>query len=83
MKSRDHGNGIPPEKDGAHIFDKYARLQMRDSQIAGTGLGLAICKSVMEAQGGSIKVNNHPEGGAVFTLHIPNWRAADSARQYA
>ncbi len=79
---RDHGGGIPPEKM-ERIFDKYARLQMRDSQIAGTGLGLAICKSVIEAQGGSIKVANHPEGGAIFTLHIPQWRVAGSAKKYA
>jgi len=79
---RDHGNGIPPGKMD-QIFDKYARLQMRDSQIAGTGLGLAICKTVMEAQSGAIKAANHPQGGAVFTLHMPNWRIATSTREYA
>lgn len=72
---RDHGKGIPPEKL-EQIFDKYARLQMRDSQVAGTGLGLAICKAVMEGQGGAVKAQNHPEGGAVFTICIPEWRMA-------
>ncbi|HEU5048101.1 MAG TPA: ATP-binding protein [Rickettsiales bacterium] len=70
---RDHGKGIPPEKL-EQIFDKYARLQMRDSQVAGTGLGLAICKAVMDGQGGAVKAQNHPEGGAVFTICIPDWR---------
>lgn len=70
---RDHGSGLPPEKL-AQVFDKYARLQKKDSQVAGTGLGLAISKAVMEAQGGWITASNHPEGGAVFTFSLPQWR---------
>ena len=70
---RDHGPGLPPEKLD-RVFDKYARLQKQDTQIAGTGLGLAISKAVMEAQGGWITAANHPEGGAVFTLCLPKWR---------
>ncbi len=70
---RDHGPGIPSEKLNS-IFDKYTRLKKRDSQIAGTGLGLAIARSVMEAQGGWITATNHPEGGALFTLCLPQWR---------
>lgn len=72
---RDHGRGIPLEKIET-IFDKYARLQMRDSQVAGTGLGLAIAKAVVDAQGGYVKADNHPEGGAVFTIYMPKWRPA-------
>ena len=67
---RDHGAGLPTEKLD-RVFDKYARLQKRDSQVAGTGLGLAICKAMMEAQGSSITAANHPEGGAVFTVELP------------
>jgi len=70
---RDYGNGLSPEKMG-HIFDKYTRLHKKDLQVAGTGLGLAIAKAVMEAQGGWVRVANHPEGGAVFTLCLPKWR---------
>ncbi len=79
---RDHGSGIPPE-NMHKIFDKYARLHRRDSQVAGTGLGLAICKSIMEAQGGSIIAANHQDGGSIFTLRIPKWRTAYDTRQYA
>lgn len=74
---RDGGGGIPSEKLD-RVFDKYARLQKQDSQTAGTGLGLAICKATMEAQGGGISAANHPEGGAVFALHLPKWRMSDS-----
>jgi two-component system sensor histidine kinase KdpD len=79
---RDHGGGLPTEKLD-RVFDKYARLQKKDSQIAGTGLGLAICKAMMEAQGGSITAANHPEGGAVFTLQLPKWRKSDTTNYVA
>lgn len=70
---RDHGVGLPPEKL-ERIFNKYERLEKKDAQVAGTGLGLAISRSIMEAQGGRITAANHPEGGAVFTLSLPQWR---------
>jgi two-component system, OmpR family, sensor histidine kinase KdpD len=73
LSVRDFGPGIPIDKLEI-IFDKYARLQKKDSQAAGTGLGLAICRAVMNAQGGSVTAQNHPDGGAVFTLHLPQWR---------
>ncbi|MES2984722.1 MAG: ATP-binding protein [Pseudomonadota bacterium] len=74
---RDTGTGIPEDKL-ASVFDKYARLQKKDSQVAGTGLGLAISKAVMEAQGGSICAENHPDGGAVFTFCFPQWRPVEA-----
>lgn len=70
---RDNGKGIPAEKL-ERVFDKYARLQKTDSQVAGTGLGLAISKAVMKAQGGWITAANHAQGGAVFTFCLPQWR---------
>jgi two-component system sensor histidine kinase KdpD len=70
---RDYGAGLPQEKLD-RVFDKYARLHKKDSQVAGTGLGLAISKAIMEAQGGWISAANHPDGGAVFTLCLPQWR---------
>jgi two-component system sensor histidine kinase KdpD len=79
---RDHGAGLPTAKLD-RVFDKYARLQKQDSQVAGTGLGLAICKAMMEAQGGKITAANHPGGGAVFTLYLPQWRKADTTKYVA
>lgn len=77
---RDHGPGIPSDKL-EKVFDKYARIHKQDRQVAGTGLGLAISKAVMQAQSGNIKVANHPEGGAVFTLYLPKWRLEDKEKQ--
>lgn len=71
---RDHGKGIPTENLYS-IFDKYTRLHKKDTQTPGTGLGLAIAKAIIEAQGGWIKASNHPDGGAVFTFSLPNWRS--------
>ncbi len=72
----DHGKGIPVD-NVERVFDKYARLHRKDSQVAGTGLGLAIAKAIMQAQDGEIIAANHPDGGAVFTLNFRKWRNAE------
>ena len=73
LEVRDRGPGIP-DTHLDKIFDKYARLKRQDKQVAGTGLGLAIAKTIMKSQGGDIVATNHPDGGAVFTLSLPEWR---------
>lgn len=78
---RDFGDGIPEEKL-ASIFDKYARIEKEDMQVAGTGLGLSICKAVLEAQGGWITAGNHPQGGAVFTFCYPQWRVMHAEDEF-
>ncbi len=82
LEVRDHGAGLPPDKL-SQVFDKYARLQKEDSQVAGTGLGLAISKAIMAAQGGWVTAANHPEGGAVFTLCLPRWREVQHEKHVA
>jgi two-component system sensor histidine kinase KdpD len=78
-KIRDNGPGIPDDKLEA-IFDKYERLKQSDSQVAGTGLGLAISRAVLEKQNGTITAMNHPDGGAEFTLWLPQAREQQSKR---
>lgn len=63
----DNGPGIAPDVIG-RIFEPF--FTTRDVG-AGMGLGLSICHTIIEAHGGSITVTNRPEGGALFTLHIP------------
>ena len=71
----DHGAGIPADKVEL-VFNKYTRLKKKDAQVAGTGLGLAISRTIMDGQGGWVTGANHPDGGAIFTICLPQWRLA-------
>jgi two-component system sensor histidine kinase KdpD len=64
----DRGPGLPPESLPL-IFDKFYRAP--SAPAGGTGLGLAIVKGFVEAQGGTIKAENRPGGGALFTIRLP------------
>ena len=61
----DTGCGINPE-NLSQIFDPYFT-----TKSSGTGLGLAIAHNVLEAMGGSIKVESKPEMGTTFKITIP------------
>jgi signal transduction histidine kinase/ActR/RegA family two-component response regulator len=64
----DNGSGIN-ENDILNVFEKYWTGVPGDS--SGTGLGLFICKTIIEAHGGKINVENIPHGGAKFYFTIP------------
>ena len=63
----DDGPGVPPS-DRESIFRRFWRRDR--AQADSRGLGLAIVARVAEAHGGSIDVDNRPEGGAMFTLKL-------------
>lgn len=67
---RDHGPGIAAE-DQAHIFDRFYRAASARPK-PGSGLGLAIVEQIVLAHGGTVTAANHPLGGAVFTITLPN-----------
>jgi two-component system, OmpR family, sensor histidine kinase KdpD len=58
------GPPIPPE-DLDRVFDTFWTKRAK-----GTGLGLAICKRVVEAHGGTIRVENRRRGPR-FTFNLP------------
>ncbi len=64
----DDGPGVPVE-DRERIFEPYVQVAPAGGR-RGLGLGLAICRRRVEAQGGSIRVEDGPApaGGFVFTL---------------
>jgi two-component system sensor histidine kinase MprB len=66
---RDRGPGVAPEDQG-HVFDRFYR-SASDRSKPGSGLGLAIVDQTAKAHGGAVSVSNHPEGGAVFALVLP------------
>ena len=58
-----------------HVFDKFYRVDSSDAQTAyGYGLGLYVCRRLVEAQNGRIWAENHPDGGAVFSVALPVWQ---------
>jgi two-component system sensor histidine kinase MprB len=69
MTVRDHGPGIDPT-DLPHIFDRFYRSPDARA-LPGSGLGLAIVAQVIEAEQGSVAVDNAPVNGTVFTISLP------------
>jgi two-component system sensor histidine kinase CreC len=70
----DYGPGLPPFAE-RRVFEKFFSTARPDSGRKGTGLGLAFVREVAALHGGSARLANHPEGGAVATLLLP--RAVD------
>ena len=70
----DVGNGIP-EYALDKIFDKFYSLPRPDFSInAGqksTGLGLNFVQEAVKLHGGSITLENHPNGGVLATITLP------------
>ncbi len=62
----DTGPGVD-KKDMAHIFDPFYSKK----KTMGLGVGLSVCNSYIEDHNGSISVENHPSGGALFTIVLP------------
>ena len=72
LRVRDHGHGIDPT-DLPHIFDRFYRGANSRSR-PGSGLGLAIVYRVIDQHGGTVTATNAPDGGAIFTVKLPNTR---------
>jgi signal transduction histidine kinase len=61
-----------PEADLTRIFERFYRVdRARTRDPGGTGLGLSIVKHLVGLHGGKVAVANRPEGGAVFTVWLP------------
>ena len=71
----DSGPGVPEDLK-ERIFEPFVTGGI---STRGVGLGLSIVRSVVEAMGGTIEVENRPEGGARFVMRFPlNEKAAKS-----
>jgi two-component system sensor histidine kinase KdpD len=64
----DNGPGFPGDSL-PHIFEKFYRGPA--AAPGGSGLGLTIVKGFVEAQEGTIQVENRSSGGAAFTISLP------------
>jgi two-component system sensor histidine kinase HydH len=62
----DSGSGLS-EADRSQVFEPFF-----STKSTGTGLGLAIAKAIVEKHGGTISLQNAPQGGAVATVKLPS-----------
>jgi signal transduction histidine kinase/sensor domain CHASE-containing protein/ActR/RegA family two-component response regulator len=63
----DTGPGIPLELQG-RIFEPFFTTKPPG---VGTGLGLPFCQGIIEAHGGSIRLESRPGQGARFVVELP------------
>ena len=67
----DHGAPMPAEA-WPRVFDRFYRVdKSRYSAPGVSGLGLVICKAMVEAHGGSIRVESRPGQGTEFQVLLP------------
>lgn len=77
LRVEDTGPGID-EEDLPHVFERFYRggaaggsgatVAGAEVDPAGVGIGLALARSLVTAQGGSIRAGNAAGGGAVFDI---------------
>lgn len=72
----DSGPGLAPEVR-AHLFQPFVTTKQK-----GMGLGLSICRTIVEAHGGKIWVDERSGGGTIFrfTLPVPGDESEEAER---
>ena len=74
IEVRDYGPGIPINELG-RVFEPFYTTKQAGQ---GLGLGLSISHRIIESLGGDLSVCNHPEGGAVFSIKLPEVKQSTS-----
>jgi two-component system sensor kinase FixL len=69
---RDHGTGLTSD-ELAKIFQPFYTTKRE-----GLGMGLPISRSIIEAHGGRLWVENNPDRGATFYFTVPTINGAAS-----
>lgn len=66
----DTGPGIEEDKV-ALLFTPFERLGAEQTSVEGTGLGLSLSRSLIEAMGGTMKVETARGAGTTFWIELP------------
>ena len=64
---RDHGPGIPAA-ELPHVKEKFYK---GSGKARGSGIGLAVCEEIVARHGGTLTIENAPEGGVLATVCLP------------
>ncbi|MBO5340308.1 MAG: HAMP domain-containing histidine kinase [Oscillospiraceae bacterium] len=64
---RDYGPGIP-QAELPFVKNKFYK---GSSKARGSGIGLAVCEEIVDRHGGTLTLDNAPEGGCVVEIRIP------------
>lgn len=67
----DRGGGVPPEEIGRIFTRKQKTDQPLIQGLGDAGVGLSITKTLVEAHGGSLRVETHPTIGTIFYVALP------------
>lgn len=68
---RDEGLGIP-SREQKRIFQKFVRgADATRAGVRGVGIGLALVTRIVQAHGGSVRLDSEPGRGSTFTIVLP------------
>jgi two-component system phosphate regulon sensor histidine kinase PhoR len=71
VKVRDTGIGIASDQ-APRIWERFYRVdRARSRSSGGTGLGLSIVRHIVEAHGGTVRLDSALNSGSTFTITLP------------
>lgn len=70
LSIRDNGTGIP-ERLRSSVYDRYRRMPGIEDGTNGIGLGMVLVRSAAALHGGTVLMEQLPEGGSRITMTLP------------